>query len=640
MRQYASTISVIGATIVTYAAFGLLFPAAKRLLAINDKQGEVALFFITAGIAIIGWITLCSMKKMRVEPMKITGTEEAAARGGVYWLVALIATYIGAMWWGAESSWVPADIFNEHKEFGLHLDALARMNHGAYPWLDFAYPYGLYPITAAWLLWQLTRDSGALLYVGAFMNICAIALFWAAMRRVASTKYARLGYIWLLAYLSSSMIFSVYQGLQANWLRYLSPLLIIATWPATGKIKPLRVVLFGLATGLIFFIAPELSPFVAASMLLALLYLNEQNLRREWIWYALGLLISCIPALALWENAGFPRIDSVLGNIFYQSTFILKHNQLTQEMPDLISRIYALLRSDSSAMHALMAIWTGLLFYLPMTVVVWSIGWIWSHRPMKTRRWYIACILTVAIFIIFLKSLGASSLGYALLTTPIIIVLVGLFLDTKPTPRSLIGLFSVLVFSSAVYGAQQQLLPCLSSENGHACRYIQRKKGISKKEITAPGANAIQKFYEDDVEDFEKLVAFLRSVPGKIMIMSDLTSLYYYAGQKPPGKIMLPSLYLPGADQSEIEALAKEATVIILPKKGYNFIDRVEIIFPKILTEVKRYFTYAGSCGEQDIYVRNDGQIPQLCEGNPDSEIIPSLILPPKENNATLMRKS
>lgn len=584
--------------------FGLIFGLLTKNLSVKRHE-----FFIFLAVFVVFqclWIFIAHRKTL----MGIEKKSSPSVNNILFFSSAalFLSVYFASAYLGSISSFFVVDLFGVYKEFGLHVDALNRMVNGSCPWLDFAYPYGFFPIYLSYLLWNVgVNNANSVLYVYLLFNVMAVLLFLFVLKKNSSKKIYLLSSASYLIYLLPNFFQSFNEGgLHSNWFRYLSPMLLIILFPE-GRLVKLKAFLSGLCLVGIFLISPELLVFIILSSFLYLLfylYYNRGEIKNLFFIFCGIIAALFIFFIILPSGDLIVVLNNIYQNVFYQAKMIINNSVLSIRMPNLFTAVYLFFQSPS--IDALKNIYISFIFYLPPIVLAWILGVIYKN---KNNSPYVIKLglFWVAIFSTYLKALGASSLSYALLSTPLLILAIS-FIHKEAKKVSWKALIFVLFFIliSSLWQIQQRYFPCLISD-GYACGYSRDKRNIDKVVIPLSLASGWQYFYKDDVDDFVKIVDFLNTYgQGNVLILSDMTSLYYFSKDVDVSRIMLPSLYY---DKSDLMAFDKpvNANIVVVPFRGYNYVDfNIDYRFPVISSNLRQNYKNIGSCGPFEFYLKNN----------------------------------
>lgn len=519
----------------------------------------------------------------------------------------LLFLYVAIALFGVFHSALPIDLFTSYKEFGYHLDAIFRAGFGLYPWVDFPYPYGLYPFLLSRSLFFLVPTGDALVYALFILQVIAIGAFSAILFLLSQSKRVyTAGMVALGVYLLPTFPFSLYTGLQANWLRYICPLLLFLVWPKYTTDR-LRFFLFGLLAGCIFFITPEFLPLSICAIVGVPILLFKKKSGPVVAWTVFGSLVSALPffSLVLKDSFHWTRFFTIFDNIYFQVKFIVFYEQLSVALPNIIDSIKNIIADVS--LHSLLQGYWVLIFYLPVFLLLWTIGYMIRVKKNTGETDYRLLWLVAVIFFTYSKGFGAGGVTYALLCTPAIILLLVLLYQGEKRYNSLVvATVSLLLFSSVLYNVQQQYFPCAIQKDNHACRLFGEKKDTPKVPVSLPQAGIIQRYYVDDVHDFKEITSLLQiaTKDGRLVSLADMSVLYYFVAQEPHGRLLIPSLYIIPKDIKAFDTIPENTHSIITVKKGYNYIDKeVSEIFPHIHERLKEDFVYKGSCRGFNVYI-------------------------------------
>lgn len=575
--------------VIVWAVTILLFSVISMINCghVISKSIEIAQFFISFILSF--FICFLVLKKFQWTERGAKGDSHEPVNKyfAIFIFVLLVIIYLVAAFIGVSTNFFTIDLFGTYKEFGHHLDALIRFEHGSYPWLDFAYPYGFYSVLLARVILSIVHSADSILLADIILNIISLSIVVWSLKNNGNKRSIIFGSLLLLIYLSPDFFTSFYNsGLHSTWFRYISPLLFIIFFPE-DRCDKFRIFLWGFSSVLISFFAPELAPLTLFALIFASCYLFRKFNRQSLSYYWLGSALAFLPFMYFWASSPV-SVATIFGNIYYQVQFIVNYNQLTAPLLNPLVCLKNLILSQS--LQNVKTTFFSVLYYLPVSIIIWQVGYLYINRINKNVYWFKVLFISVAIFVINLKFLGLSSIGYALLSIPISIVgITIIYRDRRPSGVLLIIL--VFVGLASLYSMQQRYFPCLSSPNGDACIFQSEHKNDPKKAISLNGASIVQKYHHSQVADFEELVNYLnRYDSDRVLILADLTSLYFFLDANPTYRIMLPSLYFSKDDFEEIRSKLHEADAVVLPEPGYNFVDadylnKIIDIYPGFETE-------------------------------------------------------
>lgn len=587
-----------------FVFFGVFLGISTHNL--STKKYEFYIFLVIFAVFQLLWLFITNRRSL----LWTENNENADANiNGILFyssLLFFLASYFLIAYFGAVSSFITVELFGVYKEFGLHIDALNRIINGNYPWLDFTYPYGFLPVYLSYLLWGIgIHNTNSILYIYLFLNIIAVLLFLFLLKKYSNKRIFLFSSASFLIYLLPSFLQSFNEGgFHNNWLRYLSSLILILLFPE-GKFIKVKAFLSGMSLVGIFLIAPEMLIFVAFSLLLFLLFYLYNNAEiKSLLFIFCGIITALIVFLLILPHDNFVMIfKNIYQNVFYQAKIILNNGILSNKIPNLLTDIGLFLKSPS--VGVLKDIYSDLIFYFPPVVLAWMSGIIYKNRREALYAIKLS-LFWIAIFSAYLKAMGASSLGYALLCTPLIILaLAFIYKNHKVANWKIFVLIFLFVFMPSLLQIQQRYLPCLISR-GYACEYLKAKRNIDKTIIPLSSASNLQYFYKDEVDDFMKIINFLDIYgSGNFLVLSDMTSLYYFSKTINISKIMLPSLYYDKEDIKIFDNLKDENIVLVSPM-DYNYVRfDARHKFPTIFSKLIKDYKMTGSCGPFDFYLKN-----------------------------------
>lgn len=622
-KFYFSLKSFLTVFITFFLFFGIIFPVIKHFFPhfFEFRQVEIIFFICLFFLVTMLWFFIANRRiktdQDEVDELKLETTgARVSVLPSLSVAVIFFLIYLLIAFWGTRSNFVVVDIFNNYKEFGYHLSAVFRFIHGSYPWIDFSYSYGFYQIFLTSLIWDLIHSADAIIYVLILMNLSAVLIFVFTLRRDCKKTLFFSGIILLFIYLIPFFPTSFYGGIHANWLRYLSPALLVLVFPC-GKYIQSKTLLWGFCAGAIFFIAPELLLFLVVAIPISVAYLIKSNNFKNLKFYLLGLIFSSIPLVILMDfnDFTFERLIAIFNNIYLQAKLIIHYDLFTLEIPNLLFSFKDFLFSPSFGQ--VKNLYFDALYFMPLFIVVWLSGLLFITKRRKDA-WYKIFILLIAIFVIFIKSLGYTSLGYAFLSIPLIILAVSItFSNLKADGPKTSNIFSnnlfaplflfFLIFPVSLYSLQQQYLPCLFNQ-GWSCGEFKIKSLERKMIVPLESAGSIQRYYESDTFNFLEVVNFLRAFRNdRILVLNDLSILYYYIDYVPDYKFLSYSLYNIEEDMESIDSTENVDVIVLSHEQDWNWINKdIQSHLPNIFLDLKKRYIFIDSCGPFDFYLNRD----------------------------------